>query len=50
MERDAGGLHARLKTMLGESRIAVNAGALAIQDAEGRRISASVFARARSVK
>jgi len=37
MERDAGGLHARLKTMLGESRIAVNAGALAIQDAEGRR-------------
>ena len=49
-ERDAEGLHARLKTMLGESRIAVNAGALAIQDAEGRRISASVFARARSEK
>ena len=50
MERDAEGLHARLKTMLGESRITVNAGALAIQDAAGRRISASVFARARSVK
>jgi len=50
MERDAEGLHGRLKTMLGESRIAVNAGALAIQDAAGRRISASVFARARSVK
>jgi 23S rRNA (cytosine1962-C5)-methyltransferase len=50
MERDAEGLHAGLKAMLGESRIAVNAGALAIQDAAGRRISASVFARARSVK
>ena len=47
MEKEAEALHAGLKTMLGESRITINAGGLAIQDAAGRRISASAFARAR---
>lgn len=50
MEKEAGGLHSRLKTMLGEPRITINAGGLAIQDTAGRRISTSVFARARWVK
>lgn len=49
MEREAEGLHSRLKTMLGDSRITTSAGQLAIQDAGGRRIPASVFARARDV-
>lgn len=47
MQEEVEGLLARLKTMLGESRITITAGALAIPDAAGRRISASVFARAR---
>ena len=46
MEEEAERLHSRLRTMLGESRITITAGELAIQDAAGRRISASVFARA----
>ena len=50
MEKEAEGLHSRLKTMLGEPRIAMDIGGLAIQDAAGRRISTSVFARARWVK
>jgi hypothetical protein len=33
--------------MLGESRMTITAGELAIEDASRRRISASVFARAR---
>lgn len=48
METEAEELHSRIKTMLGESRITLSAGGLAIQDAAGRRISASVFARART--
>jgi 23S rRNA (cytosine1962-C5)-methyltransferase len=47
MKKEAQGLHAGLKAMLGESRITITAGELAIQDGTGRRISASVFARAR---
>jgi len=50
MEKEAEGLRSRLKTMLGESRITITAGELAIEDAAGRRIFASVFARARQVK
>lgn len=50
MEKEAEGLHSGLKTLLGEPRITINAGGLAIQDAAGRRISTSVFARARRVK
>jgi len=48
-EREAEGLCAHLKEMLGESGMTVTAGQLALQDAEGRRISASVFARARQL-
>lgn len=47
MEKEADELHSSIKTMLGESRITITAGGLAMQDAAGRRISASVFARAR---
>ena len=47
MKKEAQGLHAGLKTMLGDSRITITAGDLGIQDEAGRRISASVFARAR---
>ena len=46
-EKEADELHSSVKTMLGESRITITAGGLAMQDAAGRRISASVFARAR---
>ena len=45
MAEEAEGLQSRLKSMLGESRITITAGELALQDAAGRRISASVFAR-----
>ena len=47
MEKEADELHSSIKTMLGESRITITAGGLAMQDAAGRRISVSVFARAR---
>jgi 23S rRNA (cytosine1962-C5)-methyltransferase len=46
MEREAEGLRSHLKMMLGESALTITAGELAIEDAAGRRISASVFARA----
>jgi 23S rRNA (cytosine1962-C5)-methyltransferase len=46
-EREAEGLRSHLKGMLRESGMTIAAGALAIEDARGRRISASVFARAR---
>lgn len=49
-EKEAERLHAGLKAVLGESRKTITAGELAIQDAAGRRISASIFARARQVK
>lgn len=47
MKKEAEGLHAGLKTMLGGFPISITAGELAIPDTAGRRISASVFARAR---
>ena len=47
VKKEAEGLHSLLKTMLGQSRRTIAAGELAIRDAAGRRISASVFARAR---
>lgn len=50
MAEEAEGLRSGLKTMLGGSRITITAGELAIQDAAGRRVCASVFARARQVK
>src|SRR5215472_1912536 len=50
MEKEAEGLHSRLETMLGGSPITITAGELAIEDAAGRRILASVFARARSLE
>ena len=50
MEKEAEGLHSRLETMLGGSQITITAGELAIEDAAGRRILASVFARARSLE
>lgn len=46
IEREAEELRSRLKGMLGESRLTIAAGELAIKDAAGRRISASIFARA----
>ena len=50
VEREAERLRSRLKEMLGESRVTITAGELALQDAAGRRISSSVFARARPWK
>ena len=45
MEREAEGLRSHLRRMLGESGITITAGELALEDAAGRLISASVFAR-----
>lgn len=50
MEREAQGLRSHLREMLRESRVTITAGELALQDAAGRRISASVFARAQHLK
>lgn len=46
IEKEAERLRSWLQEMLGESQVAVTAGELALEDAGGRRISASVFARA----
>ena len=46
IEKEAQDLRSCLEKMLREFRPATTAGELAIQDAAGRRISASVFARA----
>jgi 23S rRNA (cytosine1962-C5)-methyltransferase len=46
IEKEAGELRSSLKVMLGESRATITAGELELEDAAGRRISASVFARA----
>jgi 23S rRNA (cytosine1962-C5)-methyltransferase len=47
MEREAEELRSHLKKMLRESGITITAGELALEDTARRRISASVFARAR---
>jgi len=46
VEKEAEGLLACLKEALGKLRATITSGELAIEDAAGRRISASVFARA----
>ncbi len=46
IEKEAQALRACLKKMLRDLRVAITAGQLALEDAGGRRISASVFARA----
>ena len=46
IEKEAEELRSSLKAMLGESPATITAGELALEDAAGRRISASVFARA----
>jgi 23S rRNA (cytosine1962-C5)-methyltransferase len=46
IEKEAEGLRFCLKELLGEFRVTITAGELAIKDAARRRISASVFARA----
>jgi hypothetical protein len=46
IEKEAELLRLWLREMLGESRVAVTAGELALEDGAGRRISASVFGRA----
>jgi 23S rRNA (cytosine1962-C5)-methyltransferase len=46
IEKEAQTLRSCLEKMLGEFRPAITAGELAIEDAAGRRISASAFARA----
>jgi 23S rRNA (cytosine1962-C5)-methyltransferase len=46
IKKEADGLRFYLKEMLRELRVTITAGELAIEDAAGRRISASVFARA----
>ena len=46
IEKDARELRSSLKAMIGESPATITSGELALEDAAGRRISASVFARA----
>ncbi|HYA96964.1 MAG TPA: class I SAM-dependent methyltransferase [Methylomirabilota bacterium] len=46
IEKEAEGLRSDLKRTLEGSRLTITAGGLAIEDTAGRRISASVFARA----
>jgi 23S rRNA (cytosine1962-C5)-methyltransferase len=45
-EKEAERLRSWLNEMLGDFRVTITAGELAVEDAAGRRISASVFARA----
>jgi 23S rRNA (cytosine1962-C5)-methyltransferase len=48
IEKEAEALRGWLKEMLGDLRLTITAGELALEDAAGRRISGSVFARASS--
>jgi 23S rRNA (cytosine1962-C5)-methyltransferase len=50
MEKAAEGLRLRLQGMLGKPGMTITAGHLAMEDAARRRISASVFAKARQMK
>jgi 23S rRNA (cytosine1962-C5)-methyltransferase len=46
-DSEAGALRCQLREMLGHSQLTISAGELLLEDAAGRKISSSVFARAR---
>ena len=48
IEKEADGLRFSLAAMLRKFQVTITAGKLALEDAAGRRISASVFVRAES--